>query len=219
MSDVLVKGQLGRMPHVQSGQIRKAIEEQTYEELQKTANTVFNRVNKRIRNIEREVNRPSAKIISPAYNALKKERGRAPRFGTSGTYTDLASLRKEYAKAVAFDEMETSSIAGARAYTNNIMSVFNGKKIPRDTIGYIFDILHGLHERVPDKIYASMLKYSDYLETVAEIAEDRDFSNMNTDAESLDADIQRAVEELTAKMTSDINDDIDAFKRGLNRLF
>lgn len=219
MSDVLVKGELGRLAHVQSSDVRKAIEEQTYEELQKTANTVFNRVNKRIRNIEREVHRPQAKIISPAYNALAKERGRAPRFGTSGTYNDLASLRKEYAKAVAFDEMETSSIAGARAYTQNIMSVFNGKKIPRDTIGYIFDILHGLHERVPDKIYASMLKYSDYLETVAEIAENRDFSTMNTDAESLDADIQRAVEELTNKMTSDINDDIDSFKRGLNRLF
>lgn len=194
-------------------QIKEGVKKSAYEQLKKQAQTVFNRVNKRIRNLE-----SNKKVISPAYNALKKKRGNAPRFGTSGSYNDLKSLQKEYSEALAFDNMETSSIQGARNYTQNLKNNLPNH-LDESAMNYIFDALHSLHERMPDVLYSGLLQYTDYLDTIVESAENIDLSNMNNYDSKLESIINNAIDKLTNQMSDKINEGIDILSGQFNRLF
>lgn len=205
-------GTIAKPKYINANDLSKSLEDDAFKSLQKQAKTVFNRVNKRIRNIERNKG-----IVSPAYNALVKKRGEAPRFGLKGSYNDLKSLEKEYNLALSFDNMETSTVNGARAYTNNLKSKLPLDKMSKDLVSNIFDVLHGLHERMPDFIYNNTLQYTDYLETVIEVSENTDFNNMSRD--ELELSITQAVQKLAEKTANDINKDTAILNQQFNRLF
>lgn len=194
-------------------ELKKEVESAAFKQLEKQAKTVFNRVNKRIRNIE-----SNKKVISPAYNALKKKRGDAPRFGTSGTYSNIKSLQKELSQALAFDNMETSTVQGARNYTENLRSQVGGD-LTDTAINLIFDSLHALHERVPDSLYGNLLQYRDYLDTIVEVQENTDFSSFTDFQSQVDEVVTQAINKLTDQLTDTINDGIDYLANGFDRLF
>lgn len=174
---------------------------------------LFDRVNKRIRNLEK-----NSKYISPALNALKNKRGDAPRYGTSGTYTNLNEYLKEVARAQEFTNLETSSVKGARSFTNNLKKQLNKKtnaKLDDDFITMVFDTLHGVHERMPDLLYRVQLKYSDYMDVVIDTIEE----NENND--NLEDNIISAINKLTEKIADNENtiDEVYRMSKGTGRLY
>lgn len=205
-------GTIANPKYINPNELKQSFQQDALKQLEKQAKTVFNRVNKRIRNLER-----NNSVVSPAYNALVQKRGNAPRFGLKGSYSDLKSLEKEYNLALSFDTMETSTVAGARAYTNNLKSHLPLDKMSKELVANVFDVLHGLHERMPDVIYNNTLQYTDYLETVLEVAENRDFNNMSRD--ELETSIVEAVQRLAEKTANDINESTRLLNQQFNRLF
>lgn len=199
-------------------QIKESVKDGAFKQLEKQAKTLFSRVNKRIRTLERASNRGD--VISPALNSLRKKRGQAPRFGTKGSYSDLESLKKEMAQAQAFDSMETSTLSGAKAYTENLKKqIPNVDSLDASAISLIFDALHGIHERMPSVLYSGLLQYSEYLDTVIEQAENIDLNMIDNYESRLSTLIDKAIEELTSKVTDTVNDGIGILSQGMTRLF
>lgn len=197
-------------------EVKKKTEGETFKALEKKAKTLFSRVNKRIRNLERWT--MQGRIISPALNALKKQ-GKS-RFGTKGTYSDLESLKKEIAKAQAFDNMETSSIKGARSYTENLKKkIPNVTKLNDEQINLIFDALHSVHERMPINLYSGLIVYSDYLDAVIEEETEMTQSSMQSYDDRLNRLIDNVIEKLTRGVTDTIDSGIGILSKGFDRLF
>lgn len=194
-----------------SAKDRKKIENSPeLQELIRDSERTFDRVNKRIRNIEK-----NGSIISPAYNALKSKRGDAPRFGTSGTYTDLNSYLKEAARAQNFNNLETSSVKGAQRFTRNLKKQIKrdtGQNIDNKTIAKIFDVLHAVHERMPEIIFSNQLRYEDYIESVVSVSEDTDFSKIDS-KEDLETVILNTINKLTSEISENENNSMDAIER------
>lgn len=201
-------GTVGQKKHIQKDVIKKAVTDDTREQLEKEGKTLFNRVNRRIRTLERN----RSKVVSPAYEALLKKRGSAPRFGGASIMRgDLDTLQKEIAMAREWDLMETSNMSGARAYTNNLRSKLNvssKQHLSADFISDIFDALHALHERMPDVLYQNQLQYANYLDTIIEQAENVDLSKLDS-AERVETLVTSAIDKLSTQVTNAINDDID----------
>lgn len=192
------------------------------QELIKDAERVFDRTNKRIRNIESHT-----EIRSPALESLKEKKGDVPRFGTSDSYSNLSEYVKEYARAQNFDTLETSTVKGAQNFTKNMkneikknLNIEEDKEPDNDFVANLFDILHGVHERMPDKLYKNQLKYEEYLENVIQGAEFIDYSKLDTRG------IEQAVSGMVNKLTDDIKqkqkadtDEIERMSKGTGRLF
>lgn len=80
----------------------------TREELYKVAKQIFQNANRRLSNLEKN------KLITPAYTVAMKE----GRFGARGK--DYNQLTHEYARAIAFLNMGTSSVSGAKIYERHL---------------------------------------------------------------------------------------------------
>lgn len=201
-------GEIGNKKHISKEVIKKAVTDDTREQLEKEGKTLFNRVNRRIRTLERN----RAKVVSPAYEALVKKRGSVPRFGGAGVLRgDLNELQKEIARAREWDLLETSNMSGARSYTNNLRSQLNvsaKQRLSSDFVSDIFDALHALHERMPDVLYQNQLQYANYLDTIVEQAENIDLSKLDS-AERVETLVTSAIDKLSTQVTNAINDDID----------
>lgn len=203
-------GSISNRRHVSKQLIKESVTQDTYQQMIKESKPLFNRVNRRIRSIER-----NRQLISPAYNALREKRGPAPRFGTSISVHNLDDLQKEIALAREFDNLETSSVPGARAFTNNLKDKLNMKavkKLDSRFINQVFDALHALHERMPDALYQNQLQYASYLDTIVEVSENGDISKLD-DAEQVEILVTRAIDKLSTQVTDKINDDIDEVSR------
>lgn len=202
---------------IDRNETKKEVSNAVYDNLLKEAKTLFNRVNKRIRNLE-----TNNKVVSPALQALEKKRGNAPRFGTKGTYSEgnLQSLKKEYAQALSFDNMETSTVAGARSYTTNLMrQIPNYNELSDSTINLIYDSLHRLHERLPDSIYGNLLKYTDYLDTIVETQSNTDLSEIEDYEGQVETIVTTAIENITSQVNALQNTLIDVLSGGFDRLY
>lgn len=197
------------------GSVQEFVENSTFEELEKQSKTLFSRVNKRIRTLESN----QRKVVSPAYLAIKRERGDAPRFGTKGSYNDLKSLQKEIAKAISFDTSETSTIKGAKAYTNNLINELNLDNVDKDKITRIFDSLHALHERMPDVLYSGLLSYSEYLDKIIETDENLELDDSLDKQEQIEEIVTKAINDLTDKVDGLLKSGTDILSMNYDRLF
>lgn len=197
------------------GSVEEFVKNSTFDELEKQSKTLFSRVNKRVRTLESN----QKNVISPAYLALKKERGQAPRFGTKGSYNDLKSLQKEIAKAISFDTSETSTVKGAKAYTKNLLNELNLKGVDDDKITRIFDSLHALHERMPDVLYGGLLNYSEYLDKIIETDENMELDDSLDKQEQIEEIVTQAINELTDKVNSLLDTGTDILSMKYDRLF
>lgn len=197
------------------GSIQEFVKNSTFEELEKQSKTLFSRVNKRIRSLERNGN----KVVSPSYLALKRDRGEAPRFGTKGSYSNLQELQKEIAKALSFDNSETSTVRGAKAYTENLQNELDIKNLDKDKISLIYDSLHALHERMPDVLYSGLLSYSEYLDKIIETDEQLVLDDNLDKEEQLEEIVTKAIDELTNKVSDLMGTGTDILSMGYDRLF
>lgn len=126
---------------------KKAVEDLTLKELRKISHDLFAVVNKRIRRLAQK------DVISPAYDSLMKKRG-GKTFTSGGK--NLKQLQKEFAQAVAFYNMETSTVTGAKRYENNLKK-YVGSDVSPSTVSYIFDLLHRVQERIPEAVFGSVV--------------------------------------------------------------
>lgn len=205
----------GYMYEKGKGNVKEFVKNSTYDELEKQAKTLFSRVNKRVRTLERN----QKNVVSPSYLALKRERGQAPRFGTSGSYNDLKSLQKEIAKAISFDTSETSTVQGAKAYTENLKKQLDLDKLDDDKINMVFDSLHALHERMPDTLYGGLLNYSDYLDKIIETDENIELDDSLDKQEQIENIVTEAINDLTDKVDGLLNSGTDILSMNYDRLF
>lgn len=122
-------------------QARKTALELTEREFRKYASKLFGIVNKRINRIE------GAKgVVSPALNALKN-RG-IFHFAVRGK--GLTELINEYNIASAFYNLDTGTLKGARAFTDQLKNILGEHGIEdKSYINALFDLFHSIRERIP----------------------------------------------------------------------
>lgn len=92
------------------------VTKQTRKEMYKDAKKAIDAANKRIKRLE------ASGLFSPALESVKKHGGK---FTTKGLNRN--QLLREYAKAVEFMNMKTSTITGARVYENQIAMKLSNK--------------------------------------------------------------------------------------------
>lgn len=194
-------------------QISKDVSEMTRAQLSKHAKQIFSTVNKRIRRLI------DSDTISPALEALKRKRGNNPRFTTGGK--DLDALQKEYSEAIAFYNLETGTVTGARSYTNKLKNLIGERIEDKEYINKLFDLLHGATERLPMQIAKNTIGTDTILN---QIIEDDVNGTLNVlDSADRDLQISQLIDEVTDNIVNVINNDVDILDNALasieSRLF
>lgn len=92
------------------------VNKQTRKEMYKEAKKAIDAANKRIKRLE------TSGIFSPALESVKNHGGK---FSTKGLNRN--QLLREYAKAVEFMNMKTSTVTGARAYEKQVAMKLSNK--------------------------------------------------------------------------------------------
>lgn len=178
------------------------IEKQALKELRRVSKNLFPIVNKRI---DRLVN---SNTVSPALEGLIKKRG-AKHFTSGGK--DLKALEKEVASAIAFYNRETSTVTGARHFTSRLQELIGNRIHDKDYINDVFDLMHGVAERVPVKLEKNMVGTNQILNEVIEEATSQNISAINSDEESRNEFITKLVKQLQKETK-------EAFFNGANDL-
>lgn len=194
-------------------QIKADVSEMTRSQLSKQAKQIFSTVNKRIQRLI------DSDTISPALEALIKKRGTNPKFTTGGK--DLTALQKEYSEAIAFYNLETGTVTGARKYTNKLKQVIGERIDDKEYINKLFDLMHGVAERIPIQIANNTIGTDTILNQIIE----NDTNGTLNVLDSADRDLQIAdlIDELTNQIVDVINNDTaileNALKSFESRLF
>lgn len=187
--------------------VKKAVEDLTLKELRKISHDLFAVVNKRIKRLS------DKDVISPAYDSLMKKRG-GKTFTSGGK--NLKALRKEFAQAVAFYNMETSTVSGAKRYENNLKKYVGGDLSP-STISYVFDLLHRVQERIPGSIFGSVVGSIPVLNVLNNVI-GNDINNMSTMYDTEEQKEERIINEVIEKLMKMIEDEYQTGVKTLNEI-
>lgn len=187
--------------------VRKEIEEMTRQELAKEANKLFSMVNKRIRRLK------DSDTISPALEALQRKRGNS-QFSTRGK--NLQALQDEYVEALSFSNLQTSTVNGARQYTRGLQDLLGDKIHDKDYISAIFDLMHGLEERLPVELASNMIGTNEVLNEVIETAVGQNISELNATSSGRNDFIQRAIDKLMEQLKGLANSSASSLESSLN---
>lgn len=166
----------------------------TTKEARKEANKLFSKLNKRIDRIKSEG------VLSPAINALEQKG--ITRFSSAGKNSE--DLSKEWAIAYNFDSLETSTLSGARNFTEHLKELLNGKTDDSDYVSDVFELMHGSAERLAGAIAKNQMGTNEILQEVIREAEGQDLSTLSNAQK--DDFISKAVQELT-KQISQLHDE------------
>lgn len=112
------------------------VAEMTRNEIAKECRRYFDMANKRIKRLE------TSGLMSPALHAVLKE----GKFYAKGK--DLNQLRHEYSRVMAFLNMSTSTVAGARQYESHINSIMGGTLTDKQK-STLFDAFRRIKEVSP----------------------------------------------------------------------
>lgn len=126
--------------------VRDETEKETRKRIAKYGKRVFSRVNKKI---DRLI---ASGYVSPALEGLLKTHSK--HFTIGGKNID--ELQREINKALIFESRQTSNISGARAYTNQLKNLLGERIDDNDYISNIFDLMHGIEERIPISLAKNM---------------------------------------------------------------
>lgn len=164
-------------------------------EMKKEARKVFSRVNKRINRLI------ASDAISPALEGLFKRHYEGFHFTYGGT--DLDSLSKMLSEAYIFESRETSTVTGAKLYTNNLKRLLKDRGIKDDNyINNVFDLMRGVSERVPVQLAENMIGTDLILNQINESYTQQEIAAMS------EADRERMIEEQLAKLQLDASNAI-----------
>lgn len=114
----------------------KNVAEMTRQEIAKECRRYFDMANKRIKRLE------NSGVLSPALHAVMKE----GKFYAKGK--DLNQLRHEYSRVMAFLNMSTSTVAGARQYESHINNIMGGALTDKQK-STLFDAFRRIKEVSP----------------------------------------------------------------------
>lgn len=167
--------------------VRKEIEEMTRQELAKQATKLFSAVNKRIDRLQ------ASNTISPALEALQRKRGDT-HFSARGK--SLEALQDEYVEALSFSNLQTSTVSGARQYTNQLKSLLGDRIKDSDYVSSVFDLMHGVAERLPVELASNMIGTNDILNDVIETAIGENISELNASDSGRNDFIQKAIDKV-----------------------
>lgn len=172
------------------------IEEYTRDELAKVATVVFSTVNKRIQRLI------DSDTISPAYEALLRKRD--THFSVGGK--DRKDLVREYSEAVAFYNMTTGTVTGARAFTNNLKAKIGERVNDKEYINKVFDLLHGVEERLPVYLANNMIGTNEILDNIIESNVDWSSYSMDADADAREDEINAQIDAIIEQVQGEIED-------------
>lgn len=187
--------------------VRKEIEEMTRQELAKEANKLFSMVNKRIRRLK------DSDTISPALEALQRKRGNS-QFSSRGK--NLQALQDEYVEALSFSNLQTSTVNGARQYTRELQDMLGDKIHDRDYISAVFDLMHGLEERLPVELASNMIGTNELLNEVIETAVGQNVTELNATTSGRNDFMQRAIDKLMEQLKGLANTSASSLESSLN---
>ncbi len=174
-------------------QISKDVANWTRQEIAKECRRIFDTANKRITRLE------SSGALSPALHSVLKE----GKFYSRGA--DLNKLRHEYSRAVAFLNMETSTVGGARKYERHLTNLMGGKLSDKQR-SVLFDAFRRIKEVSP----AGLMSYGSerLISYLADEIRSEDEAIENGSDVDFEAMVKKAMEEVTAayeKMEADFD--------------
>lgn len=184
---------------------RKALEDLSLKELKRMSHDLFAVANKRIRRLQNK------DVISPALNALNDRRSGHVTF-TIGS-KNLKQLQREYSEAMAFLNLETSTVTGAKRYEAKLKQ-YVGSDMSDKNISYMFDLLHSIQERIPERVFGKVAGSMPILEQLQEMLEDDTNSDVNT-FESESEKREHIISEAIDKLVNEIDESV---QRGQNAL-
>lgn len=179
--------------------VKTAVEDMSRKELAQAAKSLFSTVNKRIARLDK------SDVISPALNALKQKR--TPKFTSGGK--DLKALQKEYAEALAFYNLTTSTVTGARNFTNNIKNVVGERIKDEKYVNRLFDTLHTVQGRMPQIFSSGRIGTDDIIQKIEESAENNEERIFSMDAAEREEELNRIVDELIKQTTDELQATIE----------
>lgn len=194
---------------------KKSLEALSLKELKRMSHDLFAVANKRIRRLQNK------DVISPALNALQDKRGDNPLFTIGGK--DLKALQREYSEAMAFLNLETSTVTGARRYENNLKNLVGD--VDDSTVSYMFDLLHSVQERLPESVFGSVVGSKPVLEQLIESIEEetnKTESEYESESDKRESIISDAIDKLTSMIDKSVQNGIDILQgatNAFNRLF
>lgn len=189
--------------------VQKGIENMALKELRSVSKSLFNTANKRIDRLK------ASNMISPAWEGLKRRRSQE-HFTSGGK--DLKSLQKEVADAIAFLNRETSTVGGAKTFTKHLERVVGDRINDKDYINDVFDLMHGIEERIPVQLASNMIGTNDVLNYVIEEAVQENLSAINSEADSRDDFISKAVEKLVGMVDETVWKGIESLDKDLSEM-
>lgn len=172
----------------------KFVEDETRKELlkemKKEARKVFSRVNKKLNRLK------NSSYVSPAYEAVTS-RHHNPNFHFTYGGTSVESLGKLLTEASIFESMETSTMSGSARYTEMLKNMLKDKGIEDKTyINNLFDLMHGVSERVPIQLAENMVGTDTILNNVIQSYTESEISKLS------EADRLRMIEEQLDKINT-----------------
>lgn len=144
-------------------ELARDITKLTQKEFRTQASHLFSAVNKRIKRLE------NSNVLSPALDALKKSDA-GSHFTVRGKSD--SELINEYNRALAFYNLHTATVSGARQFTNELKNLL-GDNLDKDYISSIFDMMHTISERLGSSIMKGKIGTNEILQDLYE----NDFKN------------------------------------------
>lgn len=184
-------------------EIKKDVSEMTRSELSKVALKEFSKLNKRIKRLEQATVKDG--ILSPALKSVQDSGGK---FSAKGK--NLNQLRKEYARAIAFENMETGTVRGARSFTKSMCGIFGYDRISdKKFIAKIYETLHRVQEQLP--VVGNMIGSRETLQQIVEHF-DSEYTNANALITMTDEEYAQYLNNLINNLTNSLNASWDDFE-------
>lgn len=194
-------------------EVEKAVKKglATESDFRTQARQLFSTVNKRIQRLQN-----STGVISPALTALSKKRDGNVHFSANRNFDDL---KKEYAQAYAYYNLETGTLSGSKKFTSKLESKLGERVKDKGYVSSVFDTLHAIEERIPSVLFKNMMGTNEILQQILEetIEEETDMFE-KTEAER-DAYISRQVEKIVDQIYNESKSASEQINAGLENAF
>lgn len=180
---------------------------QSSPELRKQINATISAANKRLRRLD------ESDVYSPAAVSLGKERG-GDKFSTAGK--DWDSIKREYARAVAFMRQPTSTVGGTKQYNEYLRGHYDMSATEWTLYTkYLRDEMISID--ATDFVQKYLSRYKDFTGEFARKVKDV-ASNIETDAKRIQADLQAQLQAESEAAANQVNASLEQLEDALKRL-